>query len=171
MSAFLAAVIGWGVATGPLFVLRIVDFVDCSSIFTPKGQMRATPRIHFQSGDEPYLPGTTVHLQFQAQGSNAFEPLAFTLVKLFEPFTPAAVLPVQRLSDNDQAILKLTDHRLWYRSGKGRPAPWSSSLEDRLRRAVHDIQAGVSPDWFELICVVENRREEHRQQKDWLDRE
>ncbi|SJK99746.1 uncharacterized protein ARMOST_03057 [Armillaria ostoyae] len=94
-------------------------------------------------GDEPYLPGTTVHLQFQAQGSNAFEPLAFTLVKLFEHFTPAAVLPVQRLSDNEQAILKLADHRLWYRIGKGRPAPWSFSLEDRLRRAVHDIQAGV----------------------------
>ncbi len=56
--------------------------------------MNATPRIHLQSGNEPYLPGTTVHLQFQAQGSNAFEPLAVTLVKRFEPFTSAALLLV-----------------------------------------------------------------------------
>ncbi|PBK93029.1 hypothetical protein ARMGADRAFT_1012717 [Armillaria gallica] len=56
--------------------------------------MRATPRIHLENGGEPHLPGTTVHLQFQAQGSNAFEPLAVTLVKRFELFTSAAVLLV-----------------------------------------------------------------------------
>ncbi|KAK0224971.1 hypothetical protein EDD85DRAFT_958704 [Armillaria nabsnona] len=80
--------------------------------------------------DEPYLPRTTLHLQFQAQGFNTFEPLAVTAVKRFEPFTSAAVLLVQRLSDDEKAILKLADRRLGYRSGKGRPVPWSSSLED-----------------------------------------
>ncbi len=89
------------------------------------------------------------------------------MVKRFEHFTSAAVLLVQRHSDNEQAILKLADRRLGYRSGKGRQVPWSSSLEDRLRRAVHDIQAGVSPDWFEIIGDVENRPDT-KLWEDWM---
>ncbi|PBK81803.1 hypothetical protein ARMGADRAFT_1091022 [Armillaria gallica] len=70
-----------------------------------------------QSGDELYLPRTSVDLQIQAEGSNTFEPLAVTVVKRFEPFTSTAVLLVQRISDNEKAILKLADRRLGHRGG------------------------------------------------------
>ncbi len=35
--------------------------------------------------------------------------------------------------------------------------PWTSSVEEHLRRAIRDIQAGVKPNWFELIHDSENR--------------
>ncbi|PBK71099.1 hypothetical protein ARMSODRAFT_63478 [Armillaria solidipes] len=92
----------------------------------------------------------------QAEDCNTFEPLAVT-VKRFGPFTSAAVLLVQRHSDNEKAILKLADRRLGYRSGKGGPVPWSPSLEDHLRHAVREFQEGVGHNWFELIRDDENR--------------
>ncbi|KAK0421914.1 hypothetical protein EV421DRAFT_1914856 [Armillaria borealis] len=88
-------------------------------------------------GDERYLPGTTLDLQFQAEGWNTFGPLAATVTKRFEPFTSTVVLLVQRHSDNAKVILKLADRRLGYRGGKGGPE-------------------GVAPNWFELICDDEN---------------
>ncbi|KAK0443632.1 hypothetical protein EV421DRAFT_528438 [Armillaria borealis] len=113
--------------------------------------------ISVQSGDELYLPGTTLDLQFQAEGSNTFGPLAATIIKRFEPFTSAVVLLVQRHSDSEKVILKLADRRLGHRSGKGGPVPWSPSLEDHLRHAVRDFQEGSAPNWFELIRDDENR--------------
>ncbi|KAK0227455.1 hypothetical protein EDD85DRAFT_1026995 [Armillaria nabsnona] len=56
-------------------------------------------------GDELYLPGTIFDLQFQAEGSSSFGPLAATVIKCFEPFTSAALLLVLRISDNEKAIL------------------------------------------------------------------
>ncbi len=109
------------------------------------------------SGDELYLPGTTLDLQFQAEGLNNFGPLAATSIKRFGPFTSAAVLLVQRHSDDGKVIPKLADRRLGHRSGKGGPVPWSPSLEGHLRHAVRDIQDGVGPNWFELIRDDENR--------------
>ncbi|PBK71133.1 hypothetical protein ARMSODRAFT_1017059 [Armillaria solidipes] len=108
-------------------------------------------------GNELYLLGTTLDLQFQAEGSNTFGLLAVTVIKRFEPFTSAAVLLVQRHSDNEKAILKLADRRLGHRSGKGGPVPWSPSLENHLQHAVRDIQEGVAPNWFKLIRDYENR--------------
>ncbi|KAK0235541.1 hypothetical protein EDD85DRAFT_938665 [Armillaria nabsnona] len=77
-------------------------------------------------------------------GFNTFESLAVTVLKRFEPFTSAAVLLVQRLSDNEKAILKLANRRLGYRSGKGGPMPWSPSSKiicntsyAKFRRAWH----------------------------------
>ncbi|KAK0421903.1 hypothetical protein EV421DRAFT_2042953 [Armillaria borealis] len=113
--------------------------------------------ISVQSGDKLYVPGMTLDLQFQAEGCNASEPLAVTVLKRFEPFTSAAVLLVQRRSDNENVILKLADRRLGHRSGKGGPVSWSPSLEGHLQHAVRDIQEGVVPNWFELIRDYENR--------------
>ncbi|PBK88647.1 hypothetical protein ARMGADRAFT_1084604 [Armillaria gallica] len=73
----------------------------------------------------------------QAEDCNTFEPLAVTVVKCFEPFTSAAVLLVQRIFDNEKAILKLVDRRLGYRGGKSGPVPRAN--------------------WFELIRDDENR--------------
>ncbi|PBK88305.1 hypothetical protein ARMGADRAFT_1084632 [Armillaria gallica] len=72
-------------------------------------------------GDELYLPGTTLDLQFLAEGCNTFEPLAVTVPRRFEPFICAAVPLVQRHSDNEKTILKLADRRLGYRGGR---FPW-----------------------------------------------
>ncbi|SJL12441.1 uncharacterized protein ARMOST_15868 [Armillaria ostoyae] len=107
-------------------------------------------------GDERYLPGTTLDLQFQAEGWDTFGPLAATVIKCFEPFTSTVVLLVQRHTDNAKVILKLADRRLGYRGGKGGPVPRSPSLEDLLQHAVREIQEGVAPNWFELICDDEN---------------
>ncbi|PBK81770.1 hypothetical protein ARMGADRAFT_1091001 [Armillaria gallica] len=112
--------------------------------------------ISVQSGDELYLPGTTPNLQFQAESSNNFGLLAATVIKCFKPFTSAAVLLVQRQPDNGKVILKLADCRLGHRSGKGGPVPWSLSLEGHLRHTVRNIQDGMVPTWFDLICDVEN---------------
>ncbi|PBK81782.1 hypothetical protein ARMGADRAFT_1091010 [Armillaria gallica] len=91
------------------------------------------------------------------EGSNAFEPLAVTALNHFEPFTPAAVLLVQRISGNEKAILKLADRRLGHRGGKVGPVPWSPSLEGHLKHALRGIQEGMAPNWFELIRDDENR--------------
>ncbi|SJL12477.1 uncharacterized protein ARMOST_15904 [Armillaria ostoyae] len=114
-------------------------------------------RCYVCSSDKLYLPGTTFCFQLQAQGSSTFEPLAATVVKRFEFF--AVVLLVQQHSDHENISLKLTDYRLGYRSNKEQldTVPWTSSIDDHLRRAVHDIQAGAIPDWFEVISDFDNR--------------
>ncbi|SJL12430.1 uncharacterized protein ARMOST_15857 [Armillaria ostoyae] len=105
-------------------------------------------------GDELYLPGTNLDLQFQAQGSKAFKPLAATVVKRFEPIT---------------VILMLADRRLGYRNNnKGvDTVPWTSSIDDHLRRAVRDIQAGAIPNWFELINDSDKQPDEELWE-DWM---
>ncbi|KAK0421797.1 hypothetical protein EV421DRAFT_1915121 [Armillaria borealis] len=97
--------------------------------------------VGFQSSDELYLPGTTLRFQLQAQGSSTFEPLAATV-----------------FSDALPTILKLADRRLGYRINKEQldTVPWTSSIDDHLRHAVHDIQAGAIPDWFEVINDFDN---------------
>ncbi|KAK0443592.1 hypothetical protein EV421DRAFT_1903608 [Armillaria borealis] len=116
-----------------------------------------------------YLPGTKLQLQFQLQGSKAFEPLAATVVKRFEPITVGTVLLVQRHSDNEKVILKLADRRLGYRSNnKGVDTmPWTSSIDGHLRRAVRDIQTGAIPNWFELINDSDNQPDEELWE-DWM---
>lgn len=81
------------------------------------------------------------------------------VVKRFEPFTSAVVLLVQRHPDNEKVNLKLADRRLGYRSSKNKldTVPWSSSIDDHLRRAVCDIQAGAILNWFEVISDFDNR--------------
>ncbi len=75
------------------------------------------PLICVYSRDgELYIPGTTLQFQFQPEGCKTFEPLAAKIIKPFKPFTSAVVLLVQRLSDNEQFILRLADRRLGYRS-------------------------------------------------------
>ncbi|PBK61751.1 hypothetical protein ARMSODRAFT_981319 [Armillaria solidipes] len=103
------------------------------------------------SGDELYLPRTSLDLQFQAEGSNTFEPLAVTVFKPFEPFTSAAVLPVQRLSDNEKAILKLADHRLGYCGGKGSPVPWRAWHLTGLSLYVM-MRTGLTPRFGRIGC-------------------
>ncbi|SJL12485.1 uncharacterized protein ARMOST_15912 [Armillaria ostoyae] len=107
--------------------------------------------ISVQSGDERYLPGTTLDLQFQAEGSNTFGPLAATVIRRFEPSTSTVVLLVQ----------------LGYRGGKGGPVRWLPSLEGHLQHAVRDIQEGVAPKWFELIHDDENRPDT-KVWEDWM---
>ncbi len=46
---------------------------------------------HACSGDELYLPGTTLRFQFQVQGPSTFKTLAAMVVKRFGPFTSAVV--------------------------------------------------------------------------------
>ncbi|PBK81711.1 hypothetical protein ARMGADRAFT_1039089 [Armillaria gallica] len=103
------------------------------------------------------------------QGSKAFEPLAATIVKRFEPITVGTVLLVQRHSDNEKVILKLAARRLGYRcNNKGLDTvPWTSSIDDHLRRAVRDIQAGAIPNWFELINDSDNQPDEELWE-DWM---
>ncbi|KAK0490007.1 hypothetical protein EDD18DRAFT_562232 [Armillaria luteobubalina] len=74
---------------------------------------------------------------------------------------------VQRLSDNQKFILKLADRRLGHR-GHEVEIPWTSSLEDRLRHAVSDIQMGTIPDWIELLRDNENpKRPDEEDWEDW----
>ncbi|KAK0443594.1 hypothetical protein EV421DRAFT_526473 [Armillaria borealis] len=121
-----------------------------------------------ETDGELYLPGTTLQLQFQPEGCKTFEPLAAKIVKPFKPFTSAVVLLVQRLSDNELVILKLADRRLGYRSNDIE-VPWTSSIEDRLRHAVRDIQAGSIPDWIELLRDDENpKRPDEERWEDWV---
>ncbi|KAK0235448.1 hypothetical protein EDD85DRAFT_968404 [Armillaria nabsnona] len=120
-----------------------------------------------ETDGELYLPGTTLQLQFQLEGCNTFEPLPAKIVKPFKPFTSAVVLLVQRLSDNVLVMLKLADRRLGYRSNDIE-VPWTSSIEDRLRHAVCDIQAGSIPDWIELLRDDENpKRPDEERWEDW----
>ncbi len=99
-----------------------------------------------------------LNLKFQPHESADYKDLEATVIKCFKPVTSAVVLLVQRHSDNEQLILKLGDRRLGNRANNGNvEVPWSSSIEDRLRRAIRDIQAGRIPNWFELINDRENR--------------
>ncbi|KAK0227475.1 hypothetical protein EDD85DRAFT_958095 [Armillaria nabsnona] len=109
--------------------------------------------------DKLYLPGSTLQFQFQVHDPTTFEPHAATVVKRFEPFTSATVLLVRRHSDNEKVILKLADRRLGYRSNKDRldTVPWTSSIDNHLRRTVRAIKAGAIPDWFEVIGDFDNR--------------
>lgn len=80
------------------------------------------------------------------------------MVKRFQPVRSAIVLLVQRHSDNEEVIFKLGDRRLGNRAKKDNvELPWSSSIEEQLRCAIRNIQAGVIPDWFEPINERENR--------------
>ncbi|KAK0235495.1 hypothetical protein EDD85DRAFT_77524 [Armillaria nabsnona] len=92
-------------------------------------------------------------------GSSEDRDLAGTVVRHFEPFISAHVLLVQRHSDNEQVILKFGDRKLRKRANKDDvlELPRTSSIDDRLRCAVRDIQAGVKPNWFELVHDFENR--------------
>ncbi|KAG7441358.1 uncharacterized protein BT62DRAFT_937118 [Guyanagaster necrorhizus] len=122
-----------------------------------------------QTGYDLYRLGTTLDLKFKAHESTEYKDLAATVIKRFEPFTCAAVLLVQRHSDNEQVILKLADRRLGYRSNikDVDTVPWTSCIDDHLRRAVRDIQAGSIPDWFEFISDFDNRPDfEHWE--DWM---
>ncbi len=67
-------------------------------------------------------------------------------------------LLVQRHSDNE-VILKLADCRLCYCSKKDSldTVPWTPSIDEHLRRAVHDIRARAIPDWFEDITDLDDR--------------
>ncbi|KAK0186761.1 hypothetical protein F5146DRAFT_1143157 [Armillaria mellea] len=92
---------------------------------------------------------STLHLQIRSKDSGTFEHLAATVVKRFESFTSATVLLDQRHPDDQNVILKLTDRRLGSRSNKDKldTVPWASSIEEHLRGAIRDIQAGVKPNW------------------------
>ncbi|KAK0455764.1 uncharacterized protein EV420DRAFT_1644542 [Desarmillaria tabescens] len=114
-----------------------------------------------QTGDDLYRPGTTLDLKFQTHKSADYKDLAATVIKRFEPFTSAVVLLVQRLPDNQPFILKLAD------DDDVDTVPWTSSIDDHLRRTIHDIQAGVKPDWFELINDFDNRPDT-RLWEDWM---
>ncbi|PBK71119.1 hypothetical protein ARMSODRAFT_954888 [Armillaria solidipes] len=101
-----------------------------------------------------YLPGSNIHLQFQARDSATFRPLVAKIVKRLEPFTSSVVLLIQQISDNKQFVLKLNDRRLGYRYSlnmEDDELPWTPALEERLRAAVRDIQLGKVTNWFELV--------------------
>ncbi len=65
-------------------------------------------------GCDMYLPGSNIHLQFQARDSATLRPLVAKIVKRLEPFTSSVVLLIQRISDNKRFVLKLNDRRLGY---------------------------------------------------------
>ncbi|SJL12467.1 uncharacterized protein ARMOST_15894 [Armillaria ostoyae] len=125
---------------------------------------RGRRRISVQSGDELYVPGTFLDLQSQAEGLNTSGPLAATVLRAIHICRCAAR---SGHSDNEKAILKLADRRLGYRGGKGRPVPWSPSLEGHLQHAVREIQEGLASNWFELICDDENRPDT-KVWEDWM---
>ncbi|PBK68550.1 hypothetical protein ARMSODRAFT_975946 [Armillaria solidipes] len=112
---------------------------------------------------------TSVAMTLTVRGWNAKvldEPIgnSFGVVNLFHQAVP------QGFNRMDATGLPLPIHiepSLSLSSPKIRPVPWSSSLEDRLRRAVHDIQAGVVPNWFELIRDVKNRPDT-KLWEDWM---
>ncbi|PBK71146.1 hypothetical protein ARMSODRAFT_1002995 [Armillaria solidipes] len=113
-----------------------------------------------RTGNDLYRLGTTLNLKFKPHTFSEYTELAATVIRRFEPFTSAVVLLVQRFCDNQPLILKLADRRLGYRAGNDDDVdtvPWTSSIDDHLRRAVREIQAGVKTNWFELISDFENR--------------
>ncbi|KAK0458197.1 uncharacterized protein EV420DRAFT_384601 [Desarmillaria tabescens] len=117
-----------------------------------------------------YLPGSEIHLQFQAQDSTTFRPLVAKIIKRLEPFTSSVVLLIQNVSDSKQFILKLNDRRQGHRHSLTMAVgelPWTPGLEERLRAAVRDIQFGTTTDWFEL--VKDNRNPAQPNPKDWKD--
>ncbi|KAK0431074.1 hypothetical protein EV421DRAFT_1912246 [Armillaria borealis] len=111
-----------------------------------------------------YLPGSNIHLQFQARDSATFRPLVAKIVKRLEPFTSSVVLLIQHISDNKQFVLKLNDRRLGCRHSlnmEDDELPWTPALEERLRAAVRDIQLGKE-DWMWEISTWTSRIEEHQ---------
>ncbi|PBK71125.1 hypothetical protein ARMSODRAFT_973600 [Armillaria solidipes] len=100
----------------------------------------------------------TLNLKFQPHESADYKDVEATVIKRFEPVTSAIVLLVQRHSDNEHSILKLGYRRLGNRANNDTvEVPWSSSIEDHLRRAIRDIRGSRIPNWFELINDRENR--------------
>ncbi|PBK71085.1 hypothetical protein ARMSODRAFT_62827 [Armillaria solidipes] len=68
---------------------------------------------------------------------SAFEPLAVTVVKRFEPFTPAVVLLVQRQREGH---------------------PQASRSQTRVSQQQGTVgYTGAIPDWFEVISDFDNR--------------
>ncbi len=128
-----------------------------------------TYRNYSSSSDNLYIPGTKLHMQFQANSSGAFEPLSATIVKRFEPFTSAVVLLVQRPSDTQPFILKLADRRLGYRHCWDDVIPWTSTVEGHLRRAVRDVQLGKKGNWFEIVHDTKHpQRPPKDEWEDWM---
>ncbi|SJL12445.1 uncharacterized protein ARMOST_15872 [Armillaria ostoyae] len=82
----------------------------------------------------------TLNLKFQPHESADYKDVEATAIKRFEPITSDVVLLVRNRADNDNVEM-----------------PWSSSIEDRLRRAIRDIRGGRILNWFELINDRENR--------------
>ncbi|KAK0443628.1 hypothetical protein EV421DRAFT_1735748 [Armillaria borealis] len=85
--------------------------------------------------------------------------------------SPSQLAPSSWFSDtdNEKVILMLADRRLGYRNhNKGvDTVPWTSSIDDHLRRAVRDIQAGAIPNWFELINDSDKQPDEELWE-DWM---
>ncbi|KAK0421908.1 hypothetical protein EV421DRAFT_2042957 [Armillaria borealis] len=81
----------------------------------------------------------TLNLKFQPHESADYKDVEATAIKRFEPVTSDVVLLVRNRADNDNVEV-----------------PWSSSIEDRLRRAIRDIRGGRILNWFELINDREN---------------
>ncbi|PBK71122.1 hypothetical protein ARMSODRAFT_1083372 [Armillaria solidipes] len=125
-----------------------------------------------QKGRDLYLPGSKIHLQFQAQDTTAFRPLVAKIVKRLEPFTSSVVLLIQQISDSKQFILKLNDRRLGHRhrlNMEDGELPWTPALEERLRAAVRDIQLGKVTNWFEFVKDTMNPARPHPDDwEDWM---
>ncbi|KAK0431076.1 hypothetical protein EV421DRAFT_2024756 [Armillaria borealis] len=123
-------------------------------------------------GGDLYLPGSKIHLQFQAQNTTAFRPLVAKIVKRLEPFTSSVVLLIQQISDSKQFILKLNDRRLGHRhrlNMEDGELPWTPALEERLRAAVRDIQLGKVTNWFEFVKDTMNPARPHPDDwEDWM---
>ncbi len=135
----------------------------------PNSNNLRTYRNYSSSSDNLYIPGTKLHMQFQANSSGAFEPLSATIVKRFEPFTSAVVLLVQRPSDTQPFILKLADRRLGYRHCWDDVIPWTSTVEGHLRRAVRDVQLGKKGNWFEIVHDTKHpQRPPKDEWEDWM---
>ncbi|KAG7441345.1 uncharacterized protein BT62DRAFT_484412 [Guyanagaster necrorhizus] len=123
-----------------------------------------------QNGNDLYLPGSKIHLQFQEQDSTTFRPLVAKIVKRLEPFTSSVVLLIQQVSNNKQFILKLNDgrlghhHRLNMEDGE---LPWTPALEEHLPAAVRNIQLGTITNWFELVDGWKNPA--YPRTRDWED--
>ncbi|PBK71140.1 hypothetical protein ARMSODRAFT_1083378 [Armillaria solidipes] len=122
----------------------------------------ASPNISLPwTGDDLYRPGMTLNLKFQPSESSEYTDLAATVVKHFESFTSAAVLLVQRHSDNEQVVLKLGDRRLGKHANKGDvELLWTSSIDDRLRCA-NRPSTELWEDWMWEVCTWIGKMSNH----------
>lgn len=167
---------------------RRLQFVTRSSFALPSLSFRSSPslappargrlfmssvmktRVHLpRTGDGLYVAGAKLDLMFQARDRSAFEPLSVQVMKCFKPSTSAVVLLVRRLSDSQPFILKLADRRLGYRYNWDVDIPWTSTVEAHLRHAVHDIQLGVTPNWFEIVQDTSHPQRPGKDEwEDWM---
>ncbi|KAK0235506.1 hypothetical protein EDD85DRAFT_843258 [Armillaria nabsnona] len=154
----------------PSFMSSPID-----SVIHNRRQTLSTLEAQLQSsqrGCDMYLPGSNIHLQFQARDSATFRPLVAKIVKRLEPFTSSVVLLIQQISDNKRFVLKLNGHRLGYRHSLNMQdveLPWTPALEERLRAAVRDIQLGKVTNWFELVKDSMNPAQPRpKLWKDWM---